>query len=158
MRVLVAAVGKAPPGPERDLAERYRERAAKAGLVLGIRAVELKQIAESRARSAAERRASEASDLIRAAGEADVVALDGRGEHASSEDIAGLIDRARGAGRDLAFLIGGPDGHGEPALARAARRIAFGRATWPHLLVRAMLLEQLYRAMTILSGHPYHRA
>jgi 23S rRNA (pseudouridine1915-N3)-methyltransferase len=158
MRILVAAVGKAPPGPERDLAERYRERAAKAGLVLGVRAVELKQIAESRARSAPERRAGEAADLVRAAGEADLAALDLGGEQVTSEDLAALVDRARGAGRDLAFLIGGPDGHGEPALAKAPRRIAFGRATWPHLLVRAMLFEQLYRAMTILSGHPYHRA
>ena len=86
-------------------------------------------------------------------------ALDPGGRDTSSEDLAGLIRRHRDDGvRDAVFAIGGADGHHPDLLARADQAIAFGSQTWPHMLCRAMLAEQLYRAETILTGHPYHHA
>ncbi|GAB4189838.1 MAG: hypothetical protein OHK0024_30380 [Thalassobaculales bacterium] len=88
---------------------------------------------------------------------ARVVALDERGEDLSSRELAGRLAAWRDAGDSVAFIIGGADGLGEALRARADLLLRFGRATWPHLLVRAMLAEQLYRATAILAGHPYHR-
>jgi 23S rRNA (pseudouridine1915-N3)-methyltransferase len=102
---------------------------------------------------------SEAARLGRALPDgAAVTALDERGELATSEDLATRIGDWRDAGRDLAFLIGGADGLDEAMRARADWRLALGRLTWPHLMVRLLLVEQLYRASTILAGHPYHRS
>jgi 23S rRNA (pseudouridine1915-N3)-methyltransferase len=159
VRVLVAAVGKASPGPERELVDRYHDRLAKAGRGLGLTKIELAELSESRARSSDERRTAEADALLRLAPDpAVVIALDERGESLPSETLARRLDAWRSSGAaTLAFFIGGPDGHGRAVLDRASVRLAFGAATWPHLLVRAMLLEQLYRAVTILAGHPYHR-
>jgi 23S rRNA (pseudouridine1915-N3)-methyltransferase len=90
---------------------------------------------------------------------AAVVALDERGRDSTSAEFAARLGAWRDAGRrTAAFLIGGPDGLAGSALAAADLRLAFGRQTWPHRLVRVMLAEQLYRATTILAGHPYHRA
>jgi 23S rRNA (pseudouridine1915-N3)-methyltransferase len=160
MRVVVAAVGRLKRGPEHDLAERYRERAANSGRGIGIRAVTVSEIDESRARRAKDRVDEEAAALKAAipAGAA-VVALDERGEGLASEALAQRIGRWRDEGRPaIAVLIGGPDGLAPGLVAAADLRLAFGRATWPHQLVRIMLFEQLYRAIAILSGHPYHRA
>ncbi|MEE8272998.1 MAG: 23S rRNA (pseudouridine(1915)-N(3))-methyltransferase RlmH, partial [Alphaproteobacteria bacterium] len=89
---------------------------------------------------------------------ATVVALDEAGRDLSSGEFAVRLAGWRDGGvRDVAFLIGGADGHGEAVRGRADLTLAFGRATWPHLMVRAMLAEQVYRAQTILDGHPYHR-
>jgi 23S rRNA (pseudouridine1915-N3)-methyltransferase len=159
MRLVVAAVGRLKRGPEQDLAERYRERAANSGRTIGIRAVTISEIDESRARRAKDRVAEEAAalkTLIPPA--AAVVALDERGEGLASDALAQRLGRWRDEGRDVALVIGGPDGLAPDLVARADLRLAFGRATWPHQLVRIMLLEQLYRAIAILSGHPYHRA
>ena len=87
-----------------------------------------------------------------------VVALDGRGKAWSSEDLSMRLEHWRGQGRDLAFLIGGPEGHAPDVLARADERWSLGPLTLPHMLVRLVLAEQLYRAMSMLSNHPYHRA
>jgi len=160
MRVLIGAVGRLKPGPERTLAEDYLDRAEKLGRKTGIASVRTIEVAESLALSAELRRADEAHRLIAAlpAGAA-AIALDERGDDLTSADLAELIGRHadRGAS-DLAFLIGGPDGHGEQVGGRAERSIRFGRPTWPHRLVRAMLAEQIYRSVTILVNHPYHRA
>lgn len=87
------------------------------------------------------------------------VLLDERGRQLSSEELAALLGRWRDEGmREARFLIGAADGHGDAARREADLLLAFGSATWPHLLVRAMLVEQLYRATSILAGHPYHRA
>ena len=87
-----------------------------------------------------------------------MVALDERGRDLTSRDLASTFGRWRDDARTrLAFLIGGPDGHGDAVRARADLLLSFGRMTWPHRLVRVMLAEQLYRAATILAGHPYHR-
>ena len=91
--------------------------------------------------------------------EGRIVALDEHGRDLTSADLAALLGRWRDEGlRLVTFVIGGADGLDAAVLARADLRLAFGRATWPHMLVRPMLAEQLYRAGTILSGHPYHRA
>ena len=90
---------------------------------------------------------------------AAVVALDGRGRNLTSEAFADQLGRWRDEGtRAVAFLIGGPDGLGPAVRERASLVLSLGSMTWPHMLVRAMLAEQLYRATTILAGHPYHRA
>jgi 23S rRNA (pseudouridine1915-N3)-methyltransferase len=160
MRLVVAAVGRLKRGPERDLAERYRERAAKAGGAIGIRAITISEFGESPARRAPERISEEAAHLADAIPDgAAVVALDEHGESLASEALAQRIGRWRDQGRPaLVFLIGGPDGLAPALLAKADLRLAFGRMTWPHQLARIMILEQLYRAIAILSGHPYHRA
>ena len=87
-----------------------------------------------------------------------VIALDGRGKMWSSEELAEQLAKWRMAGRDLAFLIGGPDGHAPEVVARADQKWSLGPLTLPHMLVRLVLAEQLYRATTLLAGHPYHRA
>ena len=87
-----------------------------------------------------------------------VVALDGRGKAHSSEQLAQRLEHWRGQGRDLAFLIGGPEGHADQVLSRADEQWSLGPLTLPHMLVRLLVAEQLYRAVSILGNHPYHRA
>jgi 23S rRNA (pseudouridine1915-N3)-methyltransferase len=160
MRLIVAAVGRLKSGPERDLAVRYAERAAQTGRALGWRGPDLIEIAESKARRPDDRKAEEARDLRAALPpDAVMIALDERGRSLSSDDFAASLSGLRQAATPaLAFLIGGADGL-DPALARQARQmLSFGAATLPHQIVRVILLEQLYRAGTILTGHPYHRA
>ena len=142
------------------VAERYGERAAKAGRAIGIRGVTVSEIDESRARRTGDRLAEEASALRKIIpAQAAVIALHERGETLTSEALAQRIGRWRDQGRpDLMVLIGGPDGLAPELLAKADLRLAFGHMTWPHQLVRIMAFEQLYRAIAILSGHPYHRA
>ena len=158
MRIVVAAVGRLKRGPEVELAERYRERAVKSGRGIGLRSLDVIEIAESRARDAQRRMLEESIALANVIPErAAVVLLDPRGE---AVDSGSLVKRLRGwndGGRDVAFVIGGPDGLA-PILSQGADlHLAFGALTWPHQLVRVMLLEQIYRAITIMSGHPYHR-
>jgi 23S rRNA (pseudouridine1915-N3)-methyltransferase len=159
MRIVVAAVGRLKAGAERELAERYRERAAKTGRSLGIRDIEVIEVRDSRAREP-ERRILEESIAVASVipDGAITVTLDGRGDCVSSESFAGRLRAWNDAGRaSVFFAIGGADGLGEVLRQRADLSLAFGTATWPHQLVRIMLLEQIYRAFTILSGHPYHR-
>lgn len=158
MRLTVAAVGRLKQGPERELLNRYRERASAAGRTLGLRPVDIAEIDESRARERASRTRDETARITAAISGCDVfVLLDSSGETLTSEQLAEKIGRWRDrACAGLAFVIGGPDGHGEFAR-RPDLVLSFGRATWPHQLVRIMLLEQIYRAVTILAGHPYHR-
>ena len=160
MRLVIIAIGRLKQGPERELAERYRERFDDIGRRLGFRGLEVLEIAEGRARDAATRIAEEANAISAAIPEKSVVvALDQRGDNIDSETFARHLGRWRDD--QLAssiFVIGGADGL-SPELRRMAKlRLAFGPATWPHQMVRVMLLEQLYRAATILAGHPYHRA
>jgi 23S rRNA (pseudouridine1915-N3)-methyltransferase len=159
MRLMVAAIGRLKAGPERELAERYRERVAKAGRAVGLRDIEIIEIRESRAQDAAKRVLEESIALANIIPErAAIAVLDGRGENLESASLSGLIKSWRDAGRPAAvFVIGGADGLGDELKRRADLKLAFGAATWPHQLVRIMLLEQLYRTVTILAGHPYHR-
>jgi 23S rRNA (pseudouridine1915-N3)-methyltransferase len=160
MRLTILAIGRMKQGPERELAERYRRRATEAGARLGFHSLDIREIPESRARETPARLSEEAASVAALAGEHSiVVALDEHGKNLDSADLARQIGdwRDRGA-PEIVFIIGGADGL-SPQLVRQSRlSLAFGSATWPHQLVRVMLLEQIYRAMTILAGHPYHRA
>lgn len=159
MLITIAAVGKLKSGPERDLMDRYLDRAGAAGKPLAF-TFAVRELAESRADTAATRRRQEAAALLQTvpAG-AVLVSLDETGKALPSETFARRLAAWRDDGAPAVVLaIGGPDGHGPELIEKASLRLAFGAMTWPHQLVRIMLAEQLYRAMTILSGHPYHRA
>ena len=126
---------------------------------MGLAGVDLSEIRESRARRPDERRAEEGAGIMAAVAKgAALVLLDERGPSATSEELAADIGRARDSSRPAyAVAIGGPDGLDPSLRAAAHRMLSFGSMTWPHQLVRVMAGEQLYRAMTILAGHPYHR-
>jgi len=160
MKIAVFAVGRMKAGPEKELADRYFERFAKSGPAIGLEFSGVTEIPESRAQTALERKREEAERLRAqlSAGMA-LILLDERGKNFSSQDFAGKIGAMRDRGqRGLTIAIGGPDGH-DPALREQAETVlSFGAQTWPHQMVRIMLGEQLYRAATIVSGHPYHRA
>jgi 23S rRNA (pseudouridine1915-N3)-methyltransferase len=160
MRIIVAAIGRLKQGPETELAERYRKRAAQVGRNLGLRDVEIVEIRESRAEDASKRMIEESIALATIIPQgAAVVLLDPRGDNLDSAGLANQIAKWRGAAKPAAvFVIGGPDGLAASLADKADVKLAFGAATWPHQLVRVMLMEQLYRAATILTGHPYHRA
>lgn len=159
MLIAVAAIGRLKAGPERELHDRYIKRATAAGKVLGL-GFASREFPESRATTAAARKDQEAVALL--AGlppAARLVALDEGGKALDSATFARRIAGWRDDGAEaVAFAIGGADGHGVALLEAATLRLAFGAMTWPHQLVRVMLAEQLYRTVTILSGHPYHRA
>lgn len=160
MDIRLLVVGRLKAGPERELCDRYLERARKSGARLGFRDFAVREIAESRAARAEDRIAEEQAALQPLIGESGrTVSLDAEGDLVSSDAFARALQRdCDAAVVRTTFLIGGPDGLGPELLARADRRLSFGRVTWPHQLARALLAEQLYRAMTILSGHPYHRS
>ena len=160
MRIVIAAVGRLKQGPERELAERYRKRAADAGRSVGLAAFDVIEIKESRADNVERRMLEESIAIANVIPErAATVLLDERGESVSSASFAGHLQGWRSQDRPAAvFIIGGADGLAPSLRERASLAIAFGAATWPHQLVRIMLLEQLYRAVTMLSGHPYHRS
>jgi 23S rRNA (pseudouridine1915-N3)-methyltransferase len=151
VRIVIAAVGKLRDAQSRALFDLYAGRLT---WPLTVREVETKRSLPSDGM-----RAEEARLLLEAIGErATVVALD---EHGADLASTAFSDRVR-AWRDdgvaeLAFAIGGADGHGPALLKRAAVTVAFGRMTWPHRLARVMLVEQIYRAQQIIAGHPYHR-
>lgn len=159
MRLIVAAIGRLK-GPETELSERYRKRAAQTGRQLGWRDVEIIEIRESRADDAGKRMLEESIALANIIPQgAAVVLLDARGDNLDSAALATQLTQWRANDRPaVVFVIGGADGLSPSLRDKATLRLAFGTATWPHQLVRAMLLEQLYRAATILTGHPYHRA
>lgn len=152
MRVHMIAVGRAKAGPERAVFDLYAGRLTPALI--------LREVEERRPLPAAERTTREGELLLTAVPPgATVVALDGRGRTASSEDFAGRLRGWRDGGvADLAFLIGGADGHSSAVRGRADLLLSLGAMTWPHMLVRGLLAEQLFRAQCILCNHPYHRA
>jgi 23S rRNA (pseudouridine1915-N3)-methyltransferase len=160
MRLVITAVGRLKAGPERELAERYRERAGKLTRSIGLSALDIVEIDESRARRPEDRITQEGAALAALlTGDRVRIALDARGQSLTSEALADRLARWRDSGRGAAFfLIGGADGLAGNLKQGADLLLAFGAATWPHQLARIMLLEQLYRAATILAGHPYHRA
>jgi 23S rRNA (pseudouridine1915-N3)-methyltransferase len=161
MRIVVAAVGRGRAGKraaaEQALFDDYAGRLAgrgPAGMTLALREVE-----ERRKLPVDQHRAAEAALLLAEIPKgAIIVALDARGKTLSSEDFAKRLARWRDDGvGDIAFVIGGADGLDRRIIERAAFVLSLGSMTWPHLLVRAMLAEQIYRAQSILLGHPYHR-
>ncbi|MGO8911833.1 MAG: 23S rRNA (pseudouridine(1915)-N(3))-methyltransferase RlmH [Bradyrhizobium sp.] len=160
MRLVVIAIGRLKQGPERELADRYRERFDDIGRKLGFRGLEVHEIPESRARDAASRITEEAAAISAAIPvKSLLVVLDEHGDNVDSSTFARHLGRWRDDQvANTIFIIGGADGL-SPDLRRMSKlTMAFGFATWPHQMVRVMLLEQVYRAATILAGHPYHRA
>lgn len=160
MRLVVISIGRLKQGPERELADRYRERFDDIGRKLGFRGLEIHEIPESRARDSATRITEEAAAISALIPDKSViVALDERGNSIDSASFARHLGRWRdeSVGNTI-FVVGGADGLSPDLRRKAKMSIAFGSATWPHQMVRVMLLEQIYRAATILAGHPYHRA
>lgn len=160
MLITLAAVGRLKAGPETELAHHYVKRFNGVGRNLGFGGVAVVELAESRAATAALRQQDEAQRLLQRTPEKALVwALDEKGHALTSSAFASELGRRRddGAG-DLVLMIGGPDGHAAAAREKADLVVSLSAMTLPHGLARVVLLEQLYRAATILAGHPYHRA
>lgn len=160
MKLIVVAVGRLKAGPERELCRRYAERLKGAARSLGVSAFVECELSESGQRRAEDRMAEEARAILAAIPEgAAIAALDERGRSLDSAEFAGWLQQKRALGpAALALVIGGPDGLSPGLRERADLILSFGRMTMPHQIVRALALEQLYRAATIVAGHPYHRA
>ena len=158
MRMSLIGVGKLKDDAERVLVDRYLER-LKGARGIGLGPVVEKELAEARQPAVAERQAFEAQRLLKLAEGAEaIVVLDENGKSLKSHIFATWLGAERDRGvKHMAFLLGGPDGHGEAVLAAATLRLSLGAMTLPHGMARAVLAEQIYRASTILAGHPYHR-
>lgn len=154
MRITILAVGKWKAGPDKDLFEEYCRRLKWT--------VAVKEVEEHRKVPPAQLMAREGELLVAAlpkpSGDVFTVALDQRGKALSSEEFSNHVRQLRDRGvQELSFVIGGADGLSKSVLERANQILSLGPMTWPHLLVRVMLIEQLYRTQQILAGHPYHR-
>jgi 23S rRNA (pseudouridine1915-N3)-methyltransferase len=160
MRLQISAIGTKPGAAQTALIDEYCKRANVLGRNIGFSGPEVNSFEAPRSLTGAARQKKEGALLLSTAPPgAKIVALDECGQNISSEKFASLLARWRDDGVSAAtFLIGGADGHQQPLIDQVANRLSFGALTWPHMLVRVMLAEQLYRAMTILSGHPYHRS
>ncbi|HEY4030405.1 MAG TPA: 23S rRNA (pseudouridine(1915)-N(3))-methyltransferase RlmH [Caulobacteraceae bacterium] len=153
MKITLLAIGRLGRAPEAALARDYAERATASGRSLSLGPVEIIEL-ESRKPG----KAAEGELILQHLQDAHVIACDEHGKAHPSRAFAGRLERLRDDGvRKLAIVIGGADGLAPEVLARADETLAFGVQTWPHALVRAMLAEQVYRAVTILAGSPYHR-
>ncbi len=151
MHILIACVGRMKACPERDLVNDYINRAGKTGRSLGVRSVTEVEV------DAGGGMAEEARRLLDKCGSARIIRLEEHGREMKSMELSNRLSAWRDAGQDAAFLIGGADGL-DPALKdRAPEAMSFGIQTWPHRLVRVMIAEQVYRAMTIQANLPYHR-
>ena len=151
MQNLILAVGRWKMSPEKALYELYEKRIQPT--------LQLKEVEEKKRLRVAERKRREGQLLLNAVPDgARIVVLDGIGKGLSSRALAETLGRWQDDGaRSTAFLIGGSNGHDQAVLQRANLKLSLGPQTWPHMMVRAMLAEQLYRVQAILSGHPYHR-
>ncbi len=160
MRFALACVGRMKAGAEKELLDRYLDRAQKTGRTLGVSSVDIVELVESRAARTSDRKDEEASALLAHVPQgALLIALDEHGKSMASEPFSkklrGWIDSGAS---DIVLAIGGADGHGKALLDRADMTLSFGAMTWPHQIVRILAAEQVYRAFTIMSGHPYHRS
>jgi 23S rRNA (pseudouridine1915-N3)-methyltransferase len=160
VKIAIAAIGLLKAGPEKLLAGDYETRIPVLGRKAGITGLVIQDWPESRQRDEKLRKAEEAERLWSIVPDGGaVVPLDERGDSLSSEAFAKFIAvQAEKGTRQLTFMIGGPDGHAPETRAKALKSVALGPMVWPHRLVRVMLLEQIYRSVTILVSHPYHRA
>jgi len=155
MKIKIAAVGRLRSGPEADLVSDYVGRFDKSGRALGLGPITIQEIEARKGGMAAEAALLEKS----VQGANPLVTLDERGKMLSSPDFADQLAKWRDQGRsEAAFVIGGADGIAPELRARADYSVSFGKMVWPHMLVRVMLTEQLYRAASILAGAPYHRS
>jgi 23S rRNA (pseudouridine1915-N3)-methyltransferase len=159
MRVEILAVGRLKDEAEASIVERYRKRFDQTGRTSGLGPLAVTEFPESRASSATERKADEASRLLKAAGSSALIVLEVTGRALTSEEFAAHLRKlADGGAKSCAILIGGPDGHGPAVLAAPSLRLSLGALTLPHGLARVIISEQLYRCATILANHPYHRS
>lgn len=158
MKLAVVAIGRMKSGPDQELLLRYRDRAAASGKQLGLTRFDMIELPESRAATADARKREEAARLSGAIGaDALTVCLDERGKDRTSQAFASEIAQHRDQGvGTLAFVLGGPDGL-DSEFRKQNATLRFGQMTLPHQLARIVLMEQIYRATTILLGHPYHR-
>ena len=158
MDINFLAIGRLK-GPEQELCDRYLSRIGSIGRQLGIGKCTLSVINEGRAGSASARQRGEAEELLKKIPEkAVIIALDERGKNLESLQFSKLLATIRDKGtRHLVFALGGPDGHGEVLLQRADIKLSLSAMTMPHGLARVVIGEQVYRALTILGNHPYHR-
>lgn len=159
MKMTILAIGRMKAGPEKELCDDYLTRAKAMGRSCGITALEMRDFSESAFEEADRRREAEGKALSAALGARSYrIVLDEAGRALKSAEFASLLRREieSGAG-EIALLIGGPDGHAQSIRQSADFTLALGPMTWPHRLVRVMLAEQIYRAVTIMVNHPYHR-
>jgi 23S rRNA (pseudouridine1915-N3)-methyltransferase len=159
MKLHILAIGRLKVGPELALFDDYLKRARGLGRSCGIMEIRTRDFPESKLPDARSRMTTEAALLAGAIPDTSVrIVLDERGKALSSDDFASAVERHLGQGTEsIAFLIGGPDGHAPEMRQNAGLLLSLGLMTWPHRLARVMLAEQIYRAVTILVKHPYHR-
>lgn len=159
MRLSVIAVGRLKAGPEKVLADDYLTRAEAFGRRAGVSRIAVSEFAESQGATAALRVAEERRMIAAALPPRGfTVVLDERGKALGSEAFAEILRRHLDDGTpEVSFVIGGPDGHAAETKSEGGLLLSLGAMTWPHRLVRVMLFEQIYRALTILLSHPYHR-
>jgi len=157
MKISILAVGRLKSGAEQAQFNRYVDLFNAAARNLKIAPISVVEIPESRSASVEERKEEEARALLSKLGAVRLVALDEQGQMLTSYEFTAMFSRLRDEALDAAFAIGGPDGHGDLLKKAAHFQLSLGRMTLPHGLVRIVLAEQLYRAVTIMQGHPYHR-
>ena len=158
MKLKVISVGQLKNNPILEIQRDYESRILSLSKSVGIKNLEIKELPISKKSSIKERQKEEAKIISQHIKQDNLnVFLDGKGENINSVDISQIISKSSFDGKDLVFFIGGPDGFDEKIIKVANKIISFGRVTWPHKLIRIMLLEQLYRGITIINNHPYHR-
>jgi 23S rRNA (pseudouridine1915-N3)-methyltransferase len=158
MRIVLICVGRLKLGPEKDLFDRYCHRLIAIGRQCGIHGLDVREIEESRARRPQDRRGEEWRSIENVLPKGGVCCIwDERGQTLNSDQFATNLVKIRDSESPVAFVVGGPDGLSEHGRTIADQLISFGAMTLPHQLVRILVVEQLYRAATLLTGHPYHR-
>ena len=158
MKLKIISIGQLKNNPILEIQKDYESRILNLSKSVGIKNLEIKELPISKKSSIKERQKEEAKIISQDINQDNLnVFLDGKGENINSVDISQIISESSFNGKDLVFFIGGPDGFDEKIIKVANKIISFGRVTWPHKLIRIMLLEQLYRGITILNNHPYHR-
>ena len=158
MKLKVISIGQLKNNPILEIQKDYESRILNLSKSVGIKNLEIKELPISKKSSIKERQKEEAKIISQHIKQNNLnLFLDGKGENINSVDISQIISKSSFDGKDLVFFIGGPDGFDEKIIKVANKIISFGRVTWPHKLIRIMLLEQLYRGITIINNHPYHR-
>ncbi len=159
MKILIASIGRLKSGEEKPLFDRYLKRSRDIGKSVGVNSIDLIELAESRNQKITKRKEEEANSIITSLPNPNfLIALDQTGKSLNSNELTELIQQLRSQNtKNLAFAIGGADGLSPNILENSNLILAFGAMTWPHQLVRIMLVEQIYRSFTIQTGHPYHR-
>ena len=159
MKMIIASIGRLKSGEEKPLFDKYVKRSRDIAKLTGINSIDFIELAESQNRSIEKRKEEESDAILKALPTPNfLTTLDQTGKSLSSDKLSKLIHEQRTQNtKNFTFVIGGADGLSSNILAKSNLTLAFGSMTWPHQLVRIMLVEQIYRAFTILNGHPYHR-